>query len=105
MARSSTMDYFRNNNPFDTRGWRYQARNMMTPNNRFSITTFGGGVLLGVGIALLLAPKSGRELRDDLTRRAGEIGDTVRNRLPAMNEHQNDHDRYATNRQQGNPTT
>lgn len=45
---------------------------------------FGAGMLVGATVALLLAPKSGRELRDDLTRRASEIGETVRNRLPGI---------------------
>ena len=31
-----------------------------------SLGTFGVGLLVGAGIALLLAPKPGRELRDDL---------------------------------------
>ncbi len=34
-----------------------------------TIGVFGLGVLVGAGLGLLLAPKSGRELRDDLRER------------------------------------
>jgi hypothetical protein len=35
------------------------------------IGLFGAGVLVGAGVALLLAPKSGRELREDLRKTLG----------------------------------
>ncbi len=34
-----------------------------------AVGTFGLGLLVGAGIALILAPKPGRELRDDLRER------------------------------------
>jgi hypothetical protein len=34
-----------------------------------TLAIFGAGVVLGVGLGLLLAPKSGSALRDDLSRR------------------------------------
>lgn len=102
MARSY-MDAFRSNNssPFESRRWRNLARNLSpgnnsswdrSYNNNFSLTAFGTGLLVGVGVALLLAPKSGRELRDDITRRAGSIGENVRNRLPTMTDRENTND-------------
>ena len=33
------------------------------------LALFGAGVLVGVGLGLMLAPKPGRELRDDLRQR------------------------------------
>mgnify|MGYP001572008309 FL=1 len=36
-----------------------------------ALALFGAGVLLGVGLGLMLAPKPGRELRDDLRERMG----------------------------------
>jgi len=48
-----------------------------------ALVIFGAGLLVGAGIALMAAPKSGRELRDDLSRRAGEIGERVRAKMPA----------------------
>jgi hypothetical protein len=49
-----------------------------------ALAIFGAGLLVGAGIALMTTPKSGRELRDDLSRRAGEIGERVRSKMPAM---------------------
>jgi hypothetical protein len=37
-----------------------------------ALALFGAGVLLGVGLGLMLAPKPGRELRDDLRERIGK---------------------------------
>jgi hypothetical protein len=36
-----------------------------------SLALFGAGVLLGVGLGMMLAPKPGRELRSDLRSRLG----------------------------------
>jgi hypothetical protein len=36
-----------------------------------SLAIFGAGVLVGVGLGLMLAPKPGRELRSDLRQRLG----------------------------------
>jgi hypothetical protein len=37
-----------------------------------ALALFGAGVLLGVGLGLMLAPKPGRELRDDLKSKLGK---------------------------------
>lgn len=37
-----------------------------------ALALFGAGVLLGVGLGLMMAPKPGRELRDDLRDRLGK---------------------------------
>jgi hypothetical protein len=37
-----------------------------------SLAIFGAGVLVGVGLGLMLAPRPGRELRSDLRRRLGK---------------------------------
>ena len=39
-----------------------------------ALAPFGLGLLVGAGVALLLAPKSGRELRQDLAERLGGDG-------------------------------
>ncbi|MBL9038455.1 MAG: YtxH domain-containing protein [Archangium sp.] len=36
-----------------------------------ALALFGAGVLVGVGLGLLLAPKAGRELRSDVRQRLG----------------------------------
>lgn len=38
------------------------------------LTAFGTGMLLGAGLALLLAPKAGSEIRHDIGEKLGEIG-------------------------------
>jgi hypothetical protein len=44
------------------------------------------GACVGAGAALLFAPKSGRELRRDISAKASELKDTVRNALPMIHE-------------------
>ena len=36
-----------------------------------SLALFGAGVLVGVGLGLMLAPKPGKELRDDIRHKLG----------------------------------
>jgi len=40
-----------------------------------TLGTFGVGLLVGAGVALLLAPKAGRDLRQDLRTRLGGDGE------------------------------
>ncbi len=47
-----------------------------------ALGVFGAGFLVGAGTALLLAPKPGRELRDDVARSVNQLGETVRESLP-----------------------
>lgn len=37
------------------------------------IAVFGAGILVGAGLALLFAPTSGRELRDEIGERAADL--------------------------------
>lgn len=46
------------------------------------LAAFGLGLGVGAGVALLLAPQTGRDLRDDLRERAGKLEKNVRNALP-----------------------
>jgi hypothetical protein len=48
------------------------------------VTLFGTGILIGAGLALMLAPKSGRELRKDLTKQAKQLSTVVRERMPTL---------------------
>ncbi|MEQ1501938.1 MAG: YtxH domain-containing protein [Myxococcota bacterium] len=63
---------------------RNTETSMMTDAVLPALAVFGAGLVVGAGIALLLAPTSGRELRDDLQRKAGELSDTVRAKVPAI---------------------
>jgi len=47
-----------------------------------SVALLGVGLAVGAGVALLFAPKTGRELRDDLGRRATRLTETARNAVP-----------------------
>lgn len=38
---------------------------------------FTSGVILGAGLALLLSPKPGREIRHDIAEKVGEIGEQI----------------------------
>ena len=38
-----------------------------------SVALFGAGLLVGAGLALLFAPTTGRELREEITDKAGEL--------------------------------
>lgn len=42
-----------------------------------SLALFGAGLLVGAGLALLLAPTSGRELREEISERANELRERV----------------------------
>jgi len=57
---------------------------MLTETILPALAVFSAGLLVGAGIALLVTPKTGRQLRDDLSRKANELTDTVRNTLPAL---------------------
>jgi len=46
-----------------------QARESGTARLLGALGTFGVGILVGAGVALLLAPKAGRELRHDIGRK------------------------------------
>jgi hypothetical protein len=43
---------------------------------------FGTGMLLGAGLALLFAPMAGREIRDGIAAKVGELGDHLRAQPP-----------------------
>jgi hypothetical protein len=49
-----------------------------------ALAVFSAGILVGAAIALLVTPKTGRELRGDLQRKAGQITETVKERIPAL---------------------
>ena len=42
-----------------------------------SLVLFGAGLLVGAGLAVLFAPTSGRELREELSQRLDELRDKV----------------------------
>lgn len=48
------------------------------------VALFGVGLVTGAATALLLAPKSGREIREDLRTAAANTSATVANQLPAL---------------------
>jgi hypothetical protein len=43
---------------------------------------FGTGMILGAGLALLLAPKTGHEVRESIAEKVGEIGERFRSQVP-----------------------
>lgn len=54
-----------------------QQRRAAGPDMVPGLALFGAGLLVGAGLALLLAPTSGRELREEITERANELRERV----------------------------
>jgi hypothetical protein len=42
-----------------------------------SVALFGAGILVGAGLALLFAPTTGRELRDEISTKASDLAERV----------------------------
>lgn len=69
-----------------------RSRSSFTPETHYSspvvdtvlpaVAVFGFGLLVGAGIALLVAPKPGWELREDIASGASRLGENLRERLP-----------------------
>jgi len=82
------MSYFENLNPnqvLHAMGLRREAQTtMLTDTVLPAFAVFSVGMLVGASIALLVTPKTGRELRQDLSRKASELTDTVRSQIPAL---------------------
>lgn len=51
-----------------------------------SLGTFGVGLLVGAGIALMLAPKPGRELREDIRDRLRRAPDDLDDAVSGMSQ-------------------
>lgn len=63
---------------------RQEVTHTVVSETAFQLAIFGAGLLAGAGIALMLAPKSGRELRGDIGRQAGRLTDAVREKIPSL---------------------
>jgi YtxH-like protein len=64
------------------------AQQMMMNTVVPTFAVLGLGVAIGASVALLFAPKTGREFRNDLNRRANQLTDTVRNGALKRNENE-----------------
>ena len=51
-----------------------------------TLGTFGVGLLVGAGIALMLAPKPGRELREDIRDRLRRAPEDLDNAVSSLNQ-------------------
>ena len=47
---------------------------------------FGAGLLLGAGLALLFAPTSGPQLRNDIASKVNELGERIGANIPTNSE-------------------
>lgn len=59
-----------------------EARVSTTGDMLTAFGSFGIGMILGVGLGLLFAPKAGHELRHDIAEKVGEMGEHVRAQVP-----------------------
>jgi hypothetical protein len=97
MQRGSQMSYFENlntqnmlnalnpNNVLHAVGLRRESEaRVLTDTVLPALAVFSAGILVGAAVALLVTPKTGRELRNDLQRKAGQITDNVKERIPAL---------------------
>jgi len=83
------MSYFSNLRQNDLlRPFGFQRRRMVGGSVVPAFAILGVGLAIGAGIGLLFAPKAGRELRNDLGRRAGQLTDSVRNAVPKRNDNE-----------------
>lgn len=55
-----------------------EARTSATGEMLTAFALFGGGMILGAGLALLFAPKTGQEIRHDIAESVGELGGHLR---------------------------
>ena len=55
-----------------------EARSSPTGDLLTAFAIFGTGMILGAGLALLFAPKTGHEIRHDIAEKVGEIGGHLR---------------------------
>ena len=53
-----------------------------------TLGTFGVGLLVGAGLGLLMAPKAGRELREDLRDRFRRVPSDADDAIAAMSGHE-----------------
>lgn len=55
-----------------------QTRSSVSADVLSAFGIFGAGMLLGAGLALLFAPKPGRQTRHDIAEKVGELGSHLR---------------------------
>lgn len=87
LNQGAPMSYLENLTPnqvLHAIGLRREPESAVTDTVLPALAVFSAGILVGASIALLVTPKSGRELRGDISRRAGSLTDTVREKIPAL---------------------
>ena len=79
------------------------ARLGYQPQTSSAYTVFTGlgliglGLAVGAGVGVLLAPKAGSELRDDLSKSAGRLTEQLRQRIPSLADATNNvYDRHTS---------
>ena len=59
-----------------------EARSSVTGDMLTAFGIFGTGMIIGAGLALLFAPKTGHDIRHDIAEKVGEIGEHLRAQVP-----------------------
>jgi hypothetical protein len=81
--RMGYLDNLSPNSLMNSIGW-YRATRPTRYDLATPIALIGVGLVVGAGLALFLTPKTGRELRQDVSRQANRLGQAVRQRMPAL---------------------
>jgi len=63
-----------------------------------SLAIFSAGLLVGIGTALMLAPKPGAEIRRDVVRSANKLGHDLRESIPTLTDPSTAEDSEGANR-------
>jgi len=107
IRKGEPMSYFENLNPnqmLHMMGLKRETQTtMLTDTVLPALAVFSTGILVGAAIALLVTPKTGRELRQDLSRKANELTDTVRSQIPALRSDNVTDQAYADRTSNPNP--
>ena len=70
--------------PIEIRNSHTKGKKVMSQKEQIGLVGFLVGIGVGVGVALLFAPSSGAELRDNIAEKAKDLSDSARDRFKIL---------------------